>query len=50
MDWITSRFQDCLCSTCLKKVGTGDVELAPLKPSAPTCVEKEAPLERSNES
>ena len=34
MDWIASRFQDCLCPTCLKKVGAGNVGLVSLKPAA----------------
>jgi hypothetical protein len=25
MDWIAQRFQDCLCPSCLKKVGTGEL-------------------------
>jgi hypothetical protein len=25
MDWIAARFQDCLCSTCLKQVANGQL-------------------------
>jgi len=25
MDWIEARYQDCLCSVCLKKVAAGEV-------------------------
>lgn len=39
MDWIASRFQDCLCSTCLLKVGAGDVGLVSVKPAAPAHAE-----------
>ena len=39
MDWIASRFQDCLCPTCLKKVGAGDVGLVSLKPATPAHAE-----------
>ena len=39
MDWIASRFQDCLCPTCLKKVGAGNVGLVSLKPAAPAHAE-----------
>ncbi len=39
MDWIASRFQDCLCPICLEKVGAGDVGLVSRKPSAPTQAE-----------
>ena len=39
MDWIASRFQDCLCPICLEKVGAGDVELVSRKPSTPTQAE-----------
>jgi hypothetical protein len=44
MDWIASRFQDCVCPICLAKVGAGDVELAPLQPSAPAPAESREPL------
>jgi Cysteine-rich CWC len=43
MDWITSRFQDCLCPTCLKKVGAGDVGLIPLQPASPVQTEYQEP-------
>jgi Cysteine-rich CWC len=26
MDWITARFEDCLCSECLGQVARGEVE------------------------
>lgn len=43
MDWIATRFQDCLCPICLKKVGAGDVGLVSLKPADPTCAESKEP-------
>lgn len=43
MDWIASRFQDCLCPTCLKKVGAGDVGLVPLQLAVPAHVEDKEP-------
>ena len=43
MDWIASRFQDCLCPACLKKVGAGDVGLIPLQPAPPTHAEYQEP-------
>jgi hypothetical protein len=35
MDWIAARFQDCLCSTCLKMASTGELEAFLLKPVSP---------------
>ena len=43
MDWIAARFQDCLCPTCLKKVGAGDVGLVPLQLVAPAHAEDKEP-------
>ena len=39
MDWIAAQFQDCLCQTCLTKVGAGDRGLVPLKSAAPAQAE-----------
>jgi hypothetical protein len=39
MDWISARFQDCLCSSCLKLVCAGALEAVPRKPMSPTDVE-----------
>jgi hypothetical protein len=39
MDWITARFEDCLCSACLKMVSTDALEAFPIKPMSPTGVE-----------
>ena len=39
MNWIAARFQDCLCQTCLTKVGAGDKGLVPLKSAAPAQAE-----------
>jgi len=32
MDWITTRFQDCLCPACLKMVSTSELEAFSPKP------------------
>jgi hypothetical protein len=39
MDWITARFQDCLCPACLKMVSTGEFEGFPVKPVSPAGAE-----------
>ena len=33
LDWISARFEDCLCPTCLKQVVSGELGF-PVTPSA----------------
>ncbi len=35
MDWISSKYQDCLCPVCLGKVASGELVLQPLSGDRP---------------